>query len=64
MWVNLRTRWFDPNAVRRRPENNPHNFPDEWEKLLPKNAEVLKKDEAKELDKAEKEAAKAEKAEK
>lgn len=58
MLVNLRRGWFDPDGNRRRPENNPHELPDEWKEKLPSTAEVLNQKEAKEVKAAEKAAEK------
>ena len=61
MLVNLRRGWFDPDGNRRRVENNPHDFPDEWEDKLPSTAEKLGAKEVKEVKAAEKAAEKEEK---
>jgi len=55
MLVNLKRGWFGPDGVRRRPENNPHDIPDEFKDQLPSTAEVLSAKEEKAVKKAEKE---------
>jgi hypothetical protein len=47
MLVNLKRGWFDPAGNRRRPEDNPHDLPDNWEEQLPSTAEKLSVKEAK-----------------
>lgn len=54
MLVKLRKGWFDPAGNRRRVEDNPHEFPDEWKEVLPSSAEVLGNKEVKEVKAAEK----------
>lgn len=58
MLVNLKRRWFDPGCNRRRPEDNPHDVPDDYKDALPKDAEILSKAEEKAVAKAEKAEAK------
>lgn len=41
MQVNLKRAWFAPNNVLYSTENNPHDFPIDWEGLLPDGAEVV-----------------------
>lgn len=41
MLVNLKKNWFDPAASLREVRNNPHDLPDDWEKILPKTAEIV-----------------------
>lgn len=41
MKVNLKRDWFDPSATLREKAKNPHDLPDDWEKILPPGAEVL-----------------------
>jgi len=55
MFVNLRRGWFDPNGNRRRPSDNPHDLPDEWEDKLPSTAKKLEAKEVKAVVKAAKE---------
>jgi len=47
MLINLRKGWFDPSGNRRRPEDNPHDVPDDWKEVIPSTATVLNKVEAK-----------------
>jgi hypothetical protein len=58
MLVKLRRGWFDPAGNRRRVEDNPHDFPDDWKDKLPSTAEVVPAAEVKAIAKAEKEAEK------
>ena len=39
--VNLKSNWFAPDGDFYKSSRNPHRFPDDWKKLLPKSAEVL-----------------------
>lgn len=41
MLVKLARNWFDPSAMLREVRDNPHDLPDDWEKALPKGAEIL-----------------------
>lgn len=41
MLVNLKRRWFDPSGNRNDPDDNPHQFPEEWKELLPSTAQVV-----------------------
>lgn len=42
MQVKLAKDWFGPDASLYLTRDNPHNFADEWKKVLPSSAEVLK----------------------
>lgn len=54
MKVNLKRNWFGPNQMRFRVRNNPHEMPDDWEKLLPSDAQVVGADPPEEEPKASK----------
>lgn len=41
MLVNLARNWFDPSASLREVRNNPHDLPDNWQEVLPKDAKIL-----------------------
>lgn len=46
MLVTLRNNWFDPTGTYRKASKSPHIFPDSWEELLPKSAEVIEEKKA------------------
>lgn len=41
MQVNLRNDWFGPDSTLYRRDHNPHEFSDEWKKLLPPSAKII-----------------------
>lgn len=41
MQVSLRRKWFAPDGSLYEPSDNPHTFPDAWEKQLPSTAKVV-----------------------
>ncbi len=38
--VTLKTNWFGPDGGLYKSSRNPHRFPDDWKKDLPKSAQV------------------------
>lgn len=42
MRITLKRDWFAPGGQRLRMRDNPHEVPDEWEKVLPEGAEEVK----------------------